>query len=89
MRNKSDFRHRHAGAVLKPPQSRRWRDYGTTRNFAKSLDYGAFTAAFLESVSIGVHPWLNLFYPFTSPTRQRLAPLAIKAPGPRGGSGNP
>jgi hypothetical protein len=32
-------------AVLKPPHSRRWRDYRTSPNFAKRLDCGAFTAA--------------------------------------------
>jgi hypothetical protein len=33
-------------AVLKPPQSRRWRACRETRNVAKRLDCGAFTAAF-------------------------------------------
>jgi hypothetical protein len=32
-------------AVLKPPHSKRWRDYRGASGFAKRLDYGAFTAA--------------------------------------------
>jgi hypothetical protein len=33
-------------AVLKPPQSRRWRGCRRASNFAKRLECGAFTAAF-------------------------------------------
>jgi hypothetical protein len=33
-------------AVLKPPQSKRYREYPASLNFAKRLDCGAFTAAF-------------------------------------------
>jgi hypothetical protein len=33
-------------AVLKPPQSRRWRDCRGAIDFAKRLGCGAFTAAF-------------------------------------------
>ena len=33
-------------AVLKPPQSRRWRAGGTQSDRAKRLDCGVFTAAF-------------------------------------------
>jgi len=33
-------------AVLKPPQSKRYRDHPASPNFAKRLDCGTFTAAF-------------------------------------------
>jgi hypothetical protein len=39
-------------AVLKPPQSRRWRDHQVSPHRAKRLDCGAFTAAF----PLVVHP---------------------------------
>jgi hypothetical protein len=38
-------------AVLKPPQSKRCRDYSTALNYAKRLDCGAFTAALPTQVS--------------------------------------
>jgi hypothetical protein len=40
------FTNLEARAVLKPPQSKRWRDCWSDSNFAKRLDCGAFTAAF-------------------------------------------
>jgi hypothetical protein len=36
----------HRKAVLKPPQSKRWREGPAAANRAKRLDCGAFTAAF-------------------------------------------
>jgi hypothetical protein len=43
-----DTNHTKDKAVLKPPQSRRWRDCRGTTDCAKRLDCGAFTAAFGE-----------------------------------------
>jgi hypothetical protein len=40
------FKNLEARAVLKPPQSKRWRDCRSDFNFAKRLDCGVFTAAF-------------------------------------------
>ncbi len=39
-------------AVLKPPHSRRWRDYRRASNFAKRLECGAFTAAFGQQATL-------------------------------------
>jgi hypothetical protein len=40
-------------AVLKPPQSTRYRDCRVASNFAKRLDCGAFTAALLQPTMSG------------------------------------
>ncbi len=39
-------------AVLKPPQSKRWRDHRGASDFAKRLDCGAFTAAFGQQTTL-------------------------------------
>jgi hypothetical protein len=38
-------------AVLKPPHSKRWRDCRKAFDFAKRLEYGAFTAAFWQKAT--------------------------------------
>jgi hypothetical protein len=42
-----------AKAVLKPPQSTRWRDFRRPADFAKRLECGAFTAALGWPTGIG------------------------------------
>jgi hypothetical protein len=49
-------------AVLKPPQSRRWRDCRASPNLAKRLDCGAFTAALRTDSKSQLVSFYSIFF---------------------------